>query len=135
MVLKQGSPWPEISDLIEQRGTDLIVLSTQGRGLIGSLLLGSMAEQVFRHATCPVLTISPDVLTSLLDHERFAHIPFATDFSDGSLHTLPYAISLAEENDAELTLMHVLDQLEPLPTECSKELMSELPQPPVAACS
>ena len=59
MVLKQGSPWPEISDLIEQRGTDLIVLSTHGRGLIGTLLLGSMAEQVFRHATCPVLTIEP----------------------------------------------------------------------------
>ena len=55
MVLKQGSPWPEIRDLIEQRGIDLIVLGTHGRGLIGTLLLGSTAEQVccaMPHAQC-----------------------------------------------------------------------------------
>ena len=124
-VLKQGSPWPEIRDLIEQRGIDLIVLGTHGRGLIGTLLLGSTAQRVLRHATCPVLTVGPDVLTGFLDHERFAHILFATDFSDGSLHALPYALSLAEENDAELTLMHVLEQLEPLPAEYSEELLSD----------
>ena len=125
MVLKQGNPWPEIRGLIEQRGIDLIVLGTHGRGLIGTLLLGSVAEQVLRHASCPVLTVGPDVATSLLDHERYAHVLFATDFSDGSIHALPYALSIAEEHDAELTLMHVLEQLEPLPMEYSKELLSD----------
>ena len=57
MVLKQGSPWPEIRDLIEQRGIDLIVLGRHGRWLIGTLLLGSVAEQVLRRAACPVLTV------------------------------------------------------------------------------
>jgi nucleotide-binding universal stress UspA family protein len=128
MVLKQGNPWPEIRDLIERRGIDLIVLGTHGRGLIGTLLLGSVAEQVLRHALCPVLTVGPDVVTSLLDHERYSHLLFATDFSDGSMHALPYALSLAEENDAELTLMHVLEQLESLPIEYSKELLSEYRQ-------
>jgi nucleotide-binding universal stress UspA family protein len=103
----------------------LIVLGTHRRGLIGTHLLGSTAEQVLRHATCPVLMVGPAVLTGLLDHERFAHVLFATDFSDGSLLALPYALSLAEEKDAELTLMHVLEQLEPLPTEDSKELLSD----------
>src|SRR5215831_8923639 len=128
MVLKQGNPWPEIRTLIEQRGIDVIVLGTHGRGLIGTLLLGSVAEQVLRHAPCPVLTVGPDVLTSLLDHERYAHVLFATDFSDGSMHAVPYALSLAEENDAELTLMHVLEQLEPLPMEYSNKLLSEYRQ-------
>ena len=125
MVVKQGNPWPEIRVLIEQRGVDLIVLGTHGRGLIGTLLLGSVAEQVLRHASCPVLTVGPDVVTSLLDHERYAHVLFATDFSAGSMHALPYALSIAEEHDAELTLMHVLEQLEPLPMEYSKELLSD----------
>ena len=128
MVLRQGNPWPEIRALIEQRGVDLIVLGTHGRGLIGTLLLGSVAEQVLRHATCPVLTVGPDVLTSLLDHERYTHVLFATDFSDGSMHALPYALSIAEEHEADFTLMHVLEQLEPLPTEYSKELISEYRQ-------
>jgi nucleotide-binding universal stress UspA family protein len=125
MVLKQGSPWPEIRDLIEQSGIDLIVLGTHGRGVIGTLVLGSVAEQVVRHASCPVLTVGPDVLTSLFDHEQFRHVLFATDFSLGSMHALPYALSIAEEHDAELTLMHVLEQLEPLPIEYSKQLLSD----------
>jgi nucleotide-binding universal stress UspA family protein len=64
----------------------------------------------------------------LLDRERYAHVLFATDFSDGSMHALPYALSLAEENDAELTLMHVLEQLEPLPMEYSNELLANYRQ-------
>lgn len=128
MLLKQGSPWPEISGLIEERGIDLIVLGTHGRGLLGTLFLGSVAEQVLRHATCPVLTVGPDVRTSLLDHEQLTHVLFATDFSEGSMHALRYALSLAEENNAELTLMHVLEQLEPLPVEYSNELLADYRQ-------
>jgi len=127
-VLKQGNPWPEMSGLIAGKGIDLIVLGTHGRGLMGTLVLGSVAEQVLRHATCPVLTIGPDVLASLVDHQKLSHILFATDFSEGSLHALPYALSLAEENDAELTLMHVLEELHPMPVEYSKELLADFRQ-------
>lgn len=125
MLLKQGNPWPEISGVIEECGIDLVVLGTRGRGLLGTLFLGSVAEQVLRHATCPVLTIGPDVRTSLLEHEQLTHVLFATDFSEGSMHALPYALSLAEENNAEFTLMHVLEQVEPLPVEYSEELLAE----------
>ena len=52
-VLKQGNPWPEMSGTIDDKGFDLIVLGTHGRGLIGTVFLGSVAEQVLRHATCP----------------------------------------------------------------------------------
>ncbi|MGA9567225.1 MAG: universal stress protein [Candidatus Korobacteraceae bacterium] len=124
-VLKQGNPWPEISALIEERNFDLVVLGTHGRGILGTLFLGSVAEQVLRHAPCPVMTIGPDVLTSIVDHEQLTHLLFATDFSEGSLHALPYALSLAEESNAEITLLHVLEQLEPMPLEYSKELLSD----------
>ena len=125
MILKQGNPWPELAGVIEDKGIDLIVLGTHGRGLMATLLLGSVAEQVLRHATCPVLTVGPDVVASLVDHEKLSHILFATDFSEGSLHALPYALTLAEENDAELTLMHVLEELHPMPVEYSKELLAD----------
>jgi nucleotide-binding universal stress UspA family protein len=124
-ILRQGNPWPEISEIIADKGTDLIVLGTHGRGLIGTLVLGSVAEQVLRHATCPVLTVGPDVMNNLIDHEQLSHILFATDFSETSMHALPYALSLAEENDAEFTLLHVLEELRPMPIEYSKELLAD----------
>jgi len=127
-VLKQGNPWPEMSGIIEDKGIDLIVLGTHGRGLLGTVFLGSVAEQVLRHATCPVLTVGPDVVASLVDHEQLSHILFATDFSEGSMHALPYALSLAEENDAELTLMHVLEEVQPMPIEYSKKLLADYRQ-------
>jgi nucleotide-binding universal stress UspA family protein len=101
----------------------LIVLGTRGRGVIGKLVLGSVAEEVLRHAPCPVLTVGPGVPDSLVDHQRLSHVLFATDFSDGSRCALTYALSLAEENNAELTLLHVLDELEPMPMHYSKEVV------------
>jgi nucleotide-binding universal stress UspA family protein len=123
-VLKQGNPWPEMAGLISSGGFDLIVLGTHGRGMLGKLMLGSVAEEVLRHATCPVLTVGPDVSPTLVDRQQLTHVLFATDFSDGSLKALPDALSLAEENNAELTLMHVLEQLEPMPMEYSQELLA-----------
>jgi nucleotide-binding universal stress UspA family protein len=124
-VVKQGNPWPEMAGVIEDRGIDLIVLGTHGRGVFGTLLLGSVAEQVLRHARCPVLTVGPDVAPSLLDHQQLRHVLYATDFSEGSQRALPFALSLAEEDNAELTLMHALEPLEPIPLQYSTELFAE----------
>ena len=124
-ILKQGRPWLEMSEIIEDNGIDLIVLGTHGRGLIGTLFLGSVAEQVLRHAKCPVLTVGPDVSPGIVDHEQLSHILFATDFSQGSMHAFPYALSLAEEDNAELTLVHVMEQLQPMPVEYSNELLAD----------
>ena len=40
-----------------ERGMDLIVMGTHGRGGVAHLLLGSVAEKVVRHAPCPVMTV------------------------------------------------------------------------------
>ena len=52
-----GSPHPEIVRYAAQYGIDLIVLGTHGRGPLGHILLGSVAERVVRTAPCPVLTV------------------------------------------------------------------------------
>ena len=46
-----------IVDYAAQNGIDLIVMGTHGRGAIGHLLMGSVAERVVRTAGCPVLTV------------------------------------------------------------------------------
>ncbi len=52
-----GSPHVEIVRYAARHSIDLIVLGTHGRGPLGHMLLGSVAERVVRTAPCPVLTI------------------------------------------------------------------------------
>ena len=105
-LIEQGEVPEVIAKLVRKYGIDLIVIGTGGRTRLGKLLLGSVAEEVFRNAECPVLTMGPHVTRWNIDG-NLQHILFATDFGPESLHGLPYAISLAEENRARLTLLHV----------------------------
>lgn len=47
----------EIVNLANDRGCDLIVMGTHGATGLGRLLMGDVAEQVLRHAPCPVPTV------------------------------------------------------------------------------
>ena len=105
-LIEQGEVSEVLSKLVRKHGIDLIVIGTGGRKGLGKLLLGSVAEEVFRNAECPVLTMGPHATRWNIDG-NLQHILFATDFGPESLHGLPYAISLAEENRARLTLVHV----------------------------
>ncbi|HEY2588530.1 MAG TPA: universal stress protein [Tepidisphaeraceae bacterium] len=57
-LLREGIADKQVVFAAEELHADLIVIGTHGRGLIGRFLLGSTAEAVVRHATCPVLTVS-----------------------------------------------------------------------------
>jgi nucleotide-binding universal stress UspA family protein len=108
-VLERGELQDVISAIILQHGIDLLVLGTHGRKGIRKLVLGSVAEQIFRFATCPVLTVGPKAARQPAQFETLNRILFATDFSSGSLHALRYALSLAEENEASVVLLHLIE--------------------------
>ncbi len=55
-----GRPAQEILALARRDAFDLLVLGTHGRTGVGHLLLGSVAEEVVRHASCPVLTLGSE---------------------------------------------------------------------------
>jgi nucleotide-binding universal stress UspA family protein len=52
-----GHPSTEITKYAAAHECDLIMMATHGRTGLSHMLLGSTAEQVVRHAPCPVLTI------------------------------------------------------------------------------
>jgi nucleotide-binding universal stress UspA family protein len=52
-----GTPVDQVLALIKDEQIDLVVLGTHGRGLVGHLLLGSVAERVVRRSPVPVLTV------------------------------------------------------------------------------
>jgi nucleotide-binding universal stress UspA family protein len=104
----EGGIWEIISKTIEENHVDLVVTGTHGREGFGKLMLGSHAENILRHSPVPVLTIGPHVQLDLDRAVAMKHILYASDFSKASLQAAPYAISLAEENQAELKMLRVI---------------------------
>jgi nucleotide-binding universal stress UspA family protein len=106
-IVQQGNLWNVIDAEAAKCKADLIVLATHGRHGLSKLVWGSDAESVFRQARCPVLTVGPNV--GFIDEQSWQprKIIFATDFSNHSLHALPYALAIAEQHRAQLTLLHL----------------------------
>jgi nucleotide-binding universal stress UspA family protein len=114
--------WSGVDQVIEDNSIDLIVLGTHGRTGAQRFLLGSVAEQIFRRSPVPVLTVGPAVRTSAHRGGRFHRILFATDHTPASEAAAPYAVSLAEHNEARLVLLHVAPPIEPGKTDRRSEL-------------
>ena len=55
--LAYGDPGKEILKWIEQKGCDLVAMSTHGHGFLGDLFFGTTARQVRHHITVPVLLL------------------------------------------------------------------------------
>lgn len=56
-VLRDGVAWEEVNTVAGQVHADLIVIGTHGRRGLARALLGSVAENIIRTSTVPVLTI------------------------------------------------------------------------------
>lgn len=57
IILRYGSPFAEIVDVVRERGVQLVVMGSQGRGFAAELFLGSVSHRVVRSAPAPVLLI------------------------------------------------------------------------------
>jgi nucleotide-binding universal stress UspA family protein len=58
--VQEGPAAEQIAGYAQQRGIDLVVMSTRGRGGVRRLLLGSVTDRVLRSAGLPVLVIPPE---------------------------------------------------------------------------
>jgi nucleotide-binding universal stress UspA family protein len=112
-VLRQASDVRhEIVSQARALMSDLLVIGSHGRSGFERLLLGSVTEKVVRKSPCPVMVVPAHTATAagpgLIGNSR-PHILCAVDFSDASLAALEYAISLSEEADADLLLLHSIE--------------------------
>jgi len=108
-IVRQGDVCRELGEIIRQKEIDLVIIGTHARRGMEKLLLGSVAEHIFRDSDRPVLTVGPhspegapfestDTVHSFL---------FPTDFGAASLRALRYAVSFANHFGAKLVLLHV----------------------------
>jgi nucleotide-binding universal stress UspA family protein len=108
VLLGEGELWPVLSGILSEHEIDLIVVGTHGRTGVRKLLLGSVAEEIFRLSSCPVLTVGPHVAGQVPEEAELRHILYATDFTAASERAAAFAFSLAQEHQAHLTLMHAV---------------------------
>ena len=119
-IVKSGSPAQELIRLVHEKNIDLAILGTHGRTGLKHLLMGSVAEELFRNLPCPALTVGPNASTHSMEDTGIKHVLFPTDLSDESRAVFPYLASLASEYKALLTLLHVL----PIETATNPDAMS-----------
>jgi nucleotide-binding universal stress UspA family protein len=105
--LRSGGVWEVINDVVARAEIDLLLLGTHGRTGIPKLLQGSVAEEVFRNVSCPVLTIGPDARVFDGRPHKIERVLLATDLQpNASSHF--YAGWFAKEFKAQLSVMRVL---------------------------
>jgi len=106
-VLSGAPPFDEICRLGQAVPADFIVMPTHGRTGLKHVFLGSTAERIVQHSSCPVLVTRGNRAQSK-NGSRFKikTILVPTDFSSCSREGLRYAIAFANEFGAKIILLH-----------------------------
>ncbi len=109
VIRRNFSPGPAILEYAKEEDVDLIVTGTHGRRGVSRLVLGSVAEEVVRLASCPVLTVR-DQGEEIPATITIGPIIAPIDFSGHSANALTYAGELARLFQADLHLLHVVEE-------------------------
>ena len=106
-VLSGAPPFDEICRLAQTVPADLVVMPTHGRTGLKHVFLGSTAERIVQHSSCPVL-VTRGKRSSGGNGSRFRikTILVPVDFSNCSREGLRYAIAFANEFGAKIILLH-----------------------------
>ena len=110
IIVADGVLAEALIEVMRQHHVDLAVVGTHGQRAFKKLLLGSIAEEVFRTAPCAVLTVGPKTATSA-SIMKLQHVLYPVEFAPDRSDAAKYAISLAEKYDAKLTIMNVVEAM------------------------
>ena len=106
-VLSGAPPFDEICRLAQTIPADLVVMPTHGRTGLKHVFLGSTAERIVQHSSCPVLVTRGTALQANNGSRfRIKTILVPVDFSNCSREGLRYAIAFANEFGAKIILLH-----------------------------
>lgn len=108
-TITHPSPAHGILVYAAEHDIDVIVMGTHGRRGISRAVMGSVAEEVVRHAECPVLTIRTRDNETAVPY--FNHIVVPVDFSSHMPALLRHAEALAAAYDVPLHILHVIERI------------------------
>ena len=106
-ALLKGTTAPALEDYVERTGTDLVVMTSHGRGGIGRLMLGNVADQLVRRLNVPVLVIRPGEKASPAESQR-RRILVPLDGSPLAESIMEEAKTFARITESELMLVMIV---------------------------
>jgi nucleotide-binding universal stress UspA family protein len=110
-IVQDGQPaMREIFKAINRFHPDRLILGTRSLGRLGTLLLGSVADQVLRSVNLPVFTIGPEAHLQA-NNGRQPTVLFATTLGEGHQANAALACLFAANHGAKLVMLHVLPGL------------------------
>jgi len=106
----EAPPGSEIVETATKLGADLVVMATHGRGAIGRLWLGSVADYVVRQSAVPVILVRGDQSNPRAGAPSIHGILVPLDLSAESRNVLEPVIAVAQATQAHVTLLHVQEE-------------------------
>jgi nucleotide-binding universal stress UspA family protein len=118
--IRHGETCQVLAEIVGEQQIDLLIAGTHGRTGLGKVVMGSVAEEILRQVSCPVLTVGPKVVGTVAPESRrdrelppaqinVRQVLYATDFKQESQEAFHYALSFAREFRARLALLHVIE--------------------------
>jgi len=107
-TLLEGNPNDAITQLADRNEPSMVVLGTHGGSRLERGIIGSVAENILRSSSWPVLTVGPHVQALSLKTLPFERILFATDFTPAAASAALYAVTLAEVFGARIDILNVI---------------------------
>jgi nucleotide-binding universal stress UspA family protein len=104
-----GSPAEELLRLAGDEPDGMIVMTTHGRGGLGRIMLGSVADRLVRDGTAPVVLIR--AAAGATPPSRLTNLIVTLDGSELAERALPMAIRLARHSGATLRLLRIVEPL------------------------
>lgn len=108
-VARDFNPASGILEFIRENAIDLTAMGTHGRSALAHFFLGSVAEEVVRSASCPVLTVAQD-RENYRSNPDYKKILIAFDFSEYSREAARKAREIAGAYGARLQALYVIEQ-------------------------
>jgi nucleotide-binding universal stress UspA family protein len=109
-LTESAEPASRIMEQAEALDADLIVTGSHGRTGVSRALFGSVVDGLLHRSRTPLLIVPSHLTTEHLERAAsFDRIVCGVDFHEASLSALAYALSIAEESDAKLTVLNVIE--------------------------
>ncbi|MBC2716095.1 MAG: universal stress protein [Desulfobacteraceae bacterium] len=106
-----GNTTEEIFRLVVEFNADLVITATHGRSGLKRFFLGSVTERLMRTLPCPLLVLrgTEDGSEPKLQRFPFKRILVGCDFSSDSDLAFKNSLSMAQEFESELHMVHVVE--------------------------
>jgi len=112
-LVETGPVSSTLCRLASEKKADLAIVGTHGRTGLKRLFLGSVTERLLRTIACPLLVVTapekPATVKASFKGFGFKQIMVGCDFSADSKRAMDFGFSLAQEFEAAIHLVHVVE--------------------------